>query len=104
MTRISEQLGVRPYLIATIKTLDGKAWILCCIASVICLLDRLFEINMIPLRDSADAPKAITLLLFSPLLVFLVLIWLRQLPIGFNRSFEWIRAVFCIVFFLLINF
>jgi len=96
MTRIDERLGVATYLRATMKTVDGLAWFIVSIASMICFLDVLFGANVIPLRDSADSSKAVVLLLFSPLLVFLILVWLRQFPFGVNRIAMWIRAGLCV--------
>lgn len=104
MTRIDERLGVGAYLSATMKTVDGMAWIMTCLASALCLIDISLGTNLIPLRDMAKPSKALTLLLFSPLLIFLILVWLRQLPFGSYRTAIWIRAICCVAVFLLINF
>lgn len=104
MTRIDEQLEIKIYLRETLCTVDGMAWFIVSLTSIICLLDILFGTNVIPLRDSAKPAKAATLLLFSPLLVFLILVRLRQLPFGAYRTAMWIRACLCIAAFLIINF
>jgi hypothetical protein len=102
--RIDERLSVGTYLKATTGTADGLAWIVVCITSVICFLDILLGIHIIPLREVANPSKAIVLLLFSPLLGFLILVWLRQLPFNNYQLATWIRAVLCIITFLIINF
>ena len=102
--RIDERLSVRDYLTQTLRTLDGVAWLLVCVGSAICLLDMFMGSNLIPLRDADRPAKAITLLLFSPLLAFLILVWSRQLPFGSYRLSMWIRAGLCLMVFLIINF
>lgn len=104
MTRIDERLNVGAYLRATMGTADGMAWIVVCVASFLCILDISLGTNIIPLRNVAKPSKALTLLLFSPLLVFLILIRLRQLPFGVYRLAMWARASLCVVAFLIINF
>jgi hypothetical protein len=104
MRRIDERLGVAAYLKASMKTVDGLAWIVVSIASMICLLDALLGTDVIPLRDSADSSKVVVLLLFSPLLVFLILVWLRQFLFSVNRIAMWTRAGLCVAAFLIINF
>lgn len=102
--RINERLSVGDYLMQTLRTLDGMAWLLVCVGSVVCLLDIFVGSNLIPLRDAARPAKAIILLLFSPLLVFLILVWSRQLPFGSYRVSMWIRGGLCLMAFLIINF
>lgn len=104
MTRIDERLGVGSYLKQTILTVDGLCWLAICGASILCLLDILLGFYLIPLRDIAKPSKAVTQLLFSPLLVFLILVWLRQLPLSGYRAATWIRVALCIFAFLIINF
>jgi hypothetical protein len=102
--RIDERLSVGTYLRATTGTADGLAWIVVCITSVICFINVLLGLHIIPLRDVDKPSKALVLLLFSPMLVFLILVWLRQLPFNNYQLAMWIRAVLCIITFLIINF
>ena len=104
MSHIDGQLSVGAYLKQSFKTIDGLAWIVVCIVCIICVLDISLGINAIPLRESSDQPKAIVLLLFSPLLVFLILLWLRLLPLGAYKISAYIRACFCLLVFFIINF
>ncbi len=104
MTRIDEQLDVVTYLKQTARTVDGLAWLAVSVASIFCLMDIFLGGNIIPLRDAARPSKAITLLLFSSLLIFLILVRLRQLPLSGYRSLSWIRAILCVFVFLYINF
>jgi len=102
--KIDEQLSVSVYLKKSCSTIDGLSWLLTCFFSAICLVDILLETNWFPLRDVQNPSKAIVLLLFSPLIVFLVLIISRQLPSSENDAGAWIRAAICIFIFLIINF
>lgn len=103
MPRIDEHLDVGTYLKQTMRTVDGLAWFAVSIASIFCLMDILLGTNIIPLREVARPSKAITLLLFSPLVIFSILVRLRQLPMsGYHSS--WIRAILCVFVFLYINF
>src|SRR3954464_5263802 len=73
VARIDENWAIGEYVKASTTTVDGVAWIIVCVASLICLLDILLGINVIPLRDSAKPSKAVTLLLFAPLISFVLL-------------------------------
>ncbi|MGD7460575.1 hypothetical protein ACQCQI_10320, partial [Ralstonia pseudosolanacearum] len=64
----------------------------------------IFGYVLAPIRDIGDKPKAIVLLLSSPLLIFLILVRLRQLPFSDNKASPFIRAALCIAAFLTINF
>jgi hypothetical protein len=104
MNQFNESMDIQDYLKQSLRTVDGLAWIAVCIVSLLCLADVLLEINVFPLREISRPNKAVTLLLFSPLLVFLILVLLRQLPFKAGRIMSWIRAVFCVFSFLVINF
>lgn len=102
--RISEKLHIKSYVSETLFTLDGKAWILTCLGSVVCLVDLLLGTNLIPIRDVEKPEKAVLLLLFSPLLVFLILVRSRQLPFSSHSAFVWLRSILCVVVFFVVNF
>ena len=104
MTQIDENLDLSTYLKRSVKTVDGATWVAICIATVVCLADVLIGTNWLPLREIPRPGKAVTLLLFTPLLVFLILIVLRQLPFRLNQVMVWIRAALCIFAFLMLNF
>jgi hypothetical protein len=99
-----EQLPISVYLRKAISSIDGIAWLIVCVASLVCLIDILLSTGLIPIRDSKNPSKAIVLLLFSPLIVFLVMVRARQLPFSGNKAAIWFRAVVCIFVFLIINF
>lgn len=104
MDRLEEFSKATTYIHQSIKTIDGMAWLAGCAASLICLLDIFFGFNFVPLRNAVNIEKSIALLLFSPLLIFLILVCLRQLP--FNQSIfsSWFRAAVCLFVFVKINF
>lgn len=104
MKHIDEKLEFATYVMRSLKTIDGAAWVAVCIATVACLADVFFAGNWLPLREALRPNKAVTLLLFSPVLVFLTLVTLRQLPFRLSLIMAWMRAVICIFIFLLLNF
>ncbi|AXW39696.1 hypothetical protein CJO96_15810 [Ralstonia solanacearum] len=104
MTKISEHISVTAYIKATTRTIDGLAWISVCITSLVLAIGLIFGYVLAPIRDIGDKPKAIVLLLSSPLLIFLILVRLRQLPFSDNKASPFIRAALCIAAFLTINF
>lgn len=104
MSHIDERSHVTEYLRETTKTIDGLGWLVTCLLTLLFLLDVYFGTNIIPLRDASKPEKAMTLLMFSPILIFLILVWLRQFPFGRNVIASLIRAVLCIFVFLIINF
>ncbi|MDO3624021.1 hypothetical protein Q3O98_23380 [Ralstonia pseudosolanacearum] len=103
MNRIDENIGVTAYLKLTARTIDGQAWLATCIASLILAAGLSFDIALAPLRDIGDKPKAMVLLLFSPLVIFMILFRLRQTFSG-SRMSAFIRAGLCIIAFLALNF
>ncbi|WP_197341865.1 hypothetical protein [Ralstonia solanacearum] len=103
MNRIDENLSVTTYLRLTARTIDGQAWLATCIASLILAIGLNFDVALAPLRDIGNKPKAMVLLLSSPLIIFLILVRLRQTFSG-SRMSVFIRAGLCIIAFLAINF
>ena len=101
---IDERLPVGIYIRRILRTVDGRVWAALCLATVLCGLDLLAGTNLIPMRDAAKPTKATVLLAFTPLLVFLAMVSLRQLPFASTSLAAWIRAALCIAFFLIINF
>ena len=99
-----ERLPISIYLRKTIFMADGLAWIGICIAALICGLDIFFGTKIFPIRDITDPEGTIVLLLFSPILIFIILILLRQLPFSNHRISLWMRVIFCVFSFLVINF
>lgn len=104
MNHIDENLDVTTYFKESLRTIDGLAWVAVSVASMLCLLDVYFETNLIPLRDVAKPDKAIALLAVTPLLIFLFLVRLRQLPLENYTFSSLFRACVCIYAFLIINF
>ncbi|OYQ13104.1 hypothetical protein B7R77_07445 [Ralstonia solanacearum K60] len=103
VNRIDENLSVTTYLRLTARTIDGQAWLAACIASLILAIGLNFDVALAPLRDIGNKPKAMVLLLLSPLMIFLILVRLRQIFSG-SRMSVFIRAGLCIMAFLALNF
>ncbi len=99
-----EHVTVSQYFRLIRYSVDGIAWLLTCFASFLGVMDLLLRINIMPLRDASDPSKAMVLLLFSPVLVLLILIVLRQLPLSKTMASSWFRAVACVFAFLVLNF
>lgn len=99
-----ETLPISAYFRRMVTTPDGIAWIAVCVLSVAFLLDLLLNLEFIRLRDVADPGKAMFLLIVSPVLTFLILIRLRQLPFSSVWFASWVRGILCLAAFLLINF
>lgn len=95
-----ERLALSAYLRMTVKTVDGLAWLLTCIVALLCVLDLALKTNLLPFAPS----NGYVILLFSPLMVFLVMVNLRQLPFSRLIIFAWIRAIACILLFIVLNF
>jgi len=102
--RIDERMPVSAYVRAYSKGIDGKAWIIVSIASLVALIDVLAGTQLVPIREAGDFGKAVVLLIFTPLLSFLVTTMLRQLPLSSRTSFAWMRAIACVGTFLILNF
>lgn len=102
--RIDERLPISAYIKSFIKEIDGKAWIFVSIASLIALIDISAGTKLVPIRETTDFGKSLVLLAFTPLLVFLVVTMLRQLPLSSGRFSAWVRALACLGTFLILNF
>lgn len=103
MNRIDEYSKVSTYFYQTVSTIDGVAWLAGCAVALISLIDILLGFHIVPLRDAANTEKSIALLSFSPLLIFLFLVCLRQLPFNQSKLSAWLRAVLCLFAFIKIN-
>jgi len=101
---VDGRISVLAYTKLLIDEVDGKAWVLTIFAFLIALLDLLAETNVLPIRDREDFGKALVLLIFSPLITFLVVTMLRQLPFSSKSYAKWMRAIACIGVFLILNF
>ncbi len=102
--RIDERMPVSAYIKAFINEIDGKAWVFVSIASLITLIDVLAGTKLLPIRETTDFGKALVLLAFTPLLSFLVVTMLRQLPLSSGIFSTWVRAMACLGTFLILNF
>lgn len=102
--RIDERMPVSVYIKAFVKEIDGKAWIFVSIASLIALIDVLAGTKLVPIRETIDFGKSLVLLVFTPLLAFLVVTMLRQLPLSSGIFSAWVRALACLGTFLILNF
>ena len=102
--RIDERMPISAYMRAFIKELDGQAWALVSIASLLVLIDVLAGTHFVPIRERADFGKSLVQLAFTPLLSFLVITMLRQLPLSSGGLSAWMRALACLGTFLIINF
>lgn len=101
---MSIKTNLSDYLKQMSKTIDGIAWYGVCLLTIVCFCDLWFGTNAIPLRESHDIGKALVLLAFSPLIVFLFLLQTRLLPFASNRLASWMRAGLCLAIFLVLNF
>lgn len=102
--KIDERLGVVAYVRLLLQEIDGRVWLAITLGSLISLLDYVSGLNIIPLREASDFGKTVVLLLFTPLIIFLVITTLRQLPFSSSVIASFGRALFCIFVFLLLNF
>ena len=99
-----EQLPVFTYIRRSLHAIDGRTWAGLCFLTFLCAIDLIFDLKLIPLREVAKPGKAAVLLAFTPLLLFLILVVLRQLPFASNAIANWLRAAVCIAVFMIINF
>ena len=104
MMELDERLPVLTYLRRSLTSVDGVAWGALLAMSIVCGADLLFRTNLIPLRGVANPAKAAVLLAFSPLITFLVMVALRQVPFSALNVSAWIRAAALAVIFLILNF
>lgn len=101
---IDERMPVSAYMKSFVREIDGKAWLLVSIASLVALIDVLADTQLVPIREKTDFGKAVVLLSFTPPLSFLVTAMLRQLPSSSQASSAWMRAIACLGALLVINF
>lgn len=101
---IDENSKVISYLTLFIKKIDGAAWLIVCILCLFCMADVLLEIGIFPIRNADKPNKALGLLFFTPIILFFVLVRLRQMPFSGSFLMGVARAVICIYLFLKINF
>ncbi|WP_157160228.1 hypothetical protein [Cupriavidus sp. BIS7] len=104
MTRIDENIGVKEYFVASSKTLDGLVCFVLSSLSLLMAVGLLLGYEFLPLRVANGDGKKIVLLMSSPILLFLILVRLRQLPFSDGGFSVVIRAVLCAAFFWFINF
>lgn len=104
MNRLDEYSKVSTYFYQTASTVDGMAWLIGCAAALVSLIDIFLGFHIVPLRDVENTEKSIALLSFSPLLIFLFLVCLRQIPLNQYGFSAWLRAAFCLFAFVKINF
>ncbi len=102
--RIDERMPVSAYIRSFVKELDGQVCVFISIASLLVLIDLLAGTQLVPIREKTDFGKSLVLLGFTPLLSFLVITMLRQLPLSSGRFSAWIRAMACLGTFLILNF
>lgn len=101
---MDEKLDVTNYVQKLARTVDGIAWLATCALSLLAAIDMSLGLGLVPLRERADAPKAAVLIVASPILTFLVLVVLRQLPLSRGQFAAAMRAAVVLAFYLLINF
>ncbi len=102
--RIDERMPFSTYMKAYSKEIDGRAWLIVSIASLVALIDLLAGTQLVPIREVGDFGKAVVLLVFTPPLSFLVCTMLGQLPLSSRTSSAWMRAIACAGTFLILNF
>lgn len=80
-------------------TLIGLA-IVCALALISLIIDQ----NFLLLREFENPSKAVTLLLFTPILIFLTWVCLALLPFSGHPAAAWARVSVYLLFFLVFNF
>lgn len=101
---MDEDMPFLQYMRQFVTTGDGAAWVVICITTALFAIDLFAGTNAIPLRDKDNPEKAAVLLAFSPLILFLLIVRLRQIYFSMARMSIVIRVLTSIVVFLLINF
>lgn len=102
--RIDESLPVAEYFRRSMRTPDGAAWLLVCVASLLCLVDLWSGFGLVPLGYRATPGKAAALLIAAPLIGFVNLVRQRQGMFNERKPMAWFRAVICIGIFIVFNF
>lgn len=87
-----------------IRSIDGVVLLVICFISLLLCIDVFVGESYAPLRDANNPSKAIILLVFSPILSFLLMLRLRQLPFSDSFLVHSIRVVLPIALFIVINF
>jgi hypothetical protein len=98
------RMHVSAYMKAFVQEVDGKAWVLVCIASLVVLIDLLIGTKFVPIREKTDFGKAVVLLIFTPLLSFLAATMFRLMSSSSKKYTAWARAALCLGMFLILNF
>ena len=101
---MDERLPVKEYFRRLPGSPDGVAWLLILVAAIVGVIDAATGTGLLPLREIPNTAKTVTLLAFSPVLTFLLLVVMRQMPCSSSRTWVWLRTATLIVFFLLTNF
>jgi hypothetical protein len=102
--RVDEKLGLSEYLKLSFATPDGRLWIVVIIATMISLADLLSGYQILPLAYSKNMGKAISLLLFSPIISFFMIIFLRMIPFNENLIMSNVRGLMAVLVFIILNF
>lgn len=92
---------VSDFIRGLILTIDGWAVILCSILSFVMFVFGLVSVPGIHLESS---PKQFVVLAFTPLVIFLSLIRLRQLPFSERKGAGIFRAILIAIIFFVLNF
>jgi hypothetical protein len=101
---MNKNISLMQYLIEIIRWVDGKVFLLIISFSVLMLIDVALGVGLIPIRWREDFGKAVVLILFSPLLCFLIITVMRLFPFASKPYSAWFRAGACIYFFIIVNF
>ncbi|MDM7857707.1 hypothetical protein [Thiopseudomonas acetoxidans] len=101
---MNKNISLIRYLTEIMRQVDGKVLLLIMVFSVFMLVDIVLGVGLIPMRWREDFGKALVLILFSPLLCFLIITVMRLFPFASKPCSAWFRAGACIYFFITINF
>lgn len=93
--------SVSDFIRGLVLTIDGWAVILCSILSFVMFVSGLISVLGLHMESS---PKQLVILAFTPLIVFLSLIRLRQLPFAERIGAGIFRAVLIVIIFFVLNF
>lgn len=93
--------SVSDFIRGLVLTIDGWAVILCSILSFVMFVFGLVSVPGIHLESS---PKQLVILAFTPLIIFLSLIRLRQLPFSGGVGAGMFRAALIVIIFFVLIF
>jgi hypothetical protein len=102
--RINETLPPTEYLLASLRTLDGVVCLISLALSFAAIADLLFGGEFFPLKYREDFGKALVILIFSPALLFFLMVRLRQYLSAQYKVSEIFRALALASFFFFLNF